>query len=373
MSENVPEKRLNKSTNLITKEVAKMRLNPKLSGKENVVAAIIENNKPAAKKVRTTRKAVRRISKPVTLMDVEETEQIDTQKHSLPDGVIDIDAGDSEDPQQCAEYAVEIYQYLRSLESRTEYRVKRDYLMNCSINSKMRAVLVDWLVDVQQQFKLLQETLFLTISIIDRYLAVAGQHIHHTQLQLVGVAAMFVAAKLEEIFCPVIGDFVYITDDAYTKKEIRHMERTIINTLQFDLYPPISLRFLRRYSKAGDVDYTQHNIAKYILEQSLLDYTLVSIPASMKAAAALYLSLLITNDGDDVSVWNKNLEYYSSYSDKELLPIVNLLSKMLNKAAQNTKLQAVKNKYSSSTFMHVAKLPQLQVCSMYDPGQIQDN
>jgi len=230
----------------------------------------------------------------------------------------------------------------------------------------MRAVLVDWLVDLQQQFKLLQETLFLAVSIIDRYLTHAGQHIHHTQLQLVGVAAMFIAAKLEEIYSPEIADFVYITDDAYTKKEIRHMERTIINTLQFDLYPPISLSFLRRFSKAGYADYTQHNIAKYILEQSLLDYTLVSSSASMKAAAALYLSLLITKNSDHVSAWNKNLQYYSSYSSHDLLPTVSMLAKMMDKAVANTKLQAVRNKYSSSKFLHVAQLPQLQGYFQHD-------
>lgn len=80
----------------------------------------------------------------------------------------DIDAEDLDNPDHCTEYVVEIYHYMRTLEARTAYMVKKDYLMNCSINSKMRAVLVDWLVDVQQQFKLLQETLFLAVSIIDR-------------------------------------------------------------------------------------------------------------------------------------------------------------------------------------------------------------
>lgn len=80
----------------------------------------------------------------------------------------DIDAEDFDNPDHCTEYVVEIYHYMRTLEARTAYMVKKDYLMNCSINSKMRAVLVDWLVDVQQQFKLLQETLFLAVSIIDR-------------------------------------------------------------------------------------------------------------------------------------------------------------------------------------------------------------
>eukprot|EP00091_Calanus_sinicus_P014566 TRINITY_DN32169_c0_g1_i1.p1 TRINITY_DN32169_c0_g1~~TRINITY_DN32169_c0_g1_i1.p1 ORF type:complete len:153 (+),score=47.03 TRINITY_DN32169_c0_g1_i1:44-460(+) len=113
--------------------------------------------------------------------------------------------------------------------------MKEDYLVGCPINSKMRAVLVDWLVDVQMQFKLLQETLFLTISIIDRYLMAEGKTVHRTQLQLVGVAAMFLAAKVEEIFAPEISDFVYITDDAYTSKEIRHTELKMISTLHFDL------------------------------------------------------------------------------------------------------------------------------------------
>eukprot|EP00091_Calanus_sinicus_P020568 TRINITY_DN568_c0_g1_i5.p1 TRINITY_DN568_c0_g1~~TRINITY_DN568_c0_g1_i5.p1 ORF type:complete len:116 (+),score=38.67 TRINITY_DN568_c0_g1_i5:34-348(+) len=80
----------------------------------------------------------------------------------------------------------------------------------------MRGVLVDWLVEVQQQFRLLQETLFMTMSIIDRYLCLEGKTVHRSQLQLVGVSAMFLAAKVEEIFAPEISDFVYITDNAYT-------------------------------------------------------------------------------------------------------------------------------------------------------------
>ena len=78
---------------------------------------------------------------------------------------------------------------------------------------------------------------------------------------------MFLAAKVEEIFAPEISDFVYITDDAYTGKEIRHMELKIINALNFDLCRPISLNFLRRFSKGGDVDMLQYAVAKFILEQ----------------------------------------------------------------------------------------------------------
>ena len=77
----------------------------------------------------------------------------------------------------------------------------------------MRAILIDWLIEVHLKFKLLPETLFLTINMIDRYLE--KQIIPRTKLQLVGVTAMLLASKYEEIYAPEVKDFVYITDKAY--------------------------------------------------------------------------------------------------------------------------------------------------------------
>merc|ERR1712236_58933 len=110
---------------------------------------------------------------------------------------------------------------------------------------------------------------------------------------LVGVAAMFLVSKIEEVYAPAVSDFVYITDNAYTGAEIRQMELEIIRALNFDLCQPISLNFLRRYSKAGDVDMLQHSLAKYTLEVCLLDYHLLTTPGSLLASAALCLSLLV--------------------------------------------------------------------------------
>jgi len=83
------------------------------------------------------------------------------------------------------------------------------------VNTKMRAILVDWLTDVHLKFKLVPETLFLAISIMDRYLE--RVRINKNHLQLVGVTALFLAAKYEEIYPPELKDFVYITDNAYQK------------------------------------------------------------------------------------------------------------------------------------------------------------
>ena len=120
------------------------------------------------------------------------------------------------------------------------------------INESMRAILVDWMVEVHLKFKLLSETLFLTVNIIDRYLSLKG--ISRQRLQLVGVAAMLISTKYEEIYPPTVKDFVYITDEAYTKEEVLEMESDILQTLDFDLQQTSQYRFLERYTKVMKCD-----------------------------------------------------------------------------------------------------------------------
>ena len=90
------------------------------------------------------------------------------------------------------------------------------------INEKMRSILIDWLVEVHLKFKLVPETLFLTVNLIDRYLE--RKVVMRNRLQLVGVSAMLIACKYEEIYAPEVRDFVFITDNAYTRDQIFLME-----------------------------------------------------------------------------------------------------------------------------------------------------
>jgi cyclin B len=83
------------------------------------------------------------------------------------------------------------------------------------INDKMRAILIDWLIEVHYKFKLQEETLFICITLLDRYLEKIN--ISKSRLQLVGVTALSIACKYEEIYPPELKDFVFITDHAYTK------------------------------------------------------------------------------------------------------------------------------------------------------------
>ena len=113
------------------------------------------------------------------------------------------------------------------------------------INPSMREILNDWLIEVHQQFSLIQETLYLTVAVLDRFLQEEGATISTKQLQLVGVTSMLIAAKYEEMYPPEVDDFVYITDKAYKQSEILQMEMRILKTLDFDLGRPLPINFLR--------------------------------------------------------------------------------------------------------------------------------
>ncbi|XP_043960494.1 G2/mitotic-specific cyclin-B2 [Gambusia affinis] len=266
--------------------------------------------------------------------------------------VPDVDEQDAAEPQLCSHYVKDIYAYLQSLE--VQQAIRADYLKGSEVTAAMRAILVDWLIQVHSRFQLLQETLYLTVAVLDRFLQV--QPVSRRKLQLVGVAAMLVACKYEEMFCPEVGDFAYITDDAFSKAQILEMEQLVLRKLGFQLGRPLPLHFLRRASKVANTDLEKHTLAKYLMELTLLDYQMVHLRPSEVAAASLCLSQLLV---DGLS-WSPMQQHYSSYDEAHLQPIMQQLAKnvvLVNEG--RTKFQAVRKKYSSSKLMKISLLPQL--------------
>lgn len=263
----------------------------------------------------------------------------------------DIDELELDNPQLCAEYAKDIYTYMRELEQR--FHVKPDYMSTQpEINERMRCILVDWLIQVHHRFSLLQETLYLTISIIDRYLAT--HTITKSKLQLVGVTAMLLASKYEEMYAPEVRDFAYITDNTYKSAEIRVTERQMLKDLDYSLGNPLPLHFLRRNSRAADATPEMHTMAKFLMELCLPDFSMLEYVPSLQAASALYLSIRIYGAGD----WSPTLQHYSTYSESQIMPCVRKMAKLVT-AMASSKQQAIRNKYSSSKFLRIAKEPRL--------------
>lgn len=247
------------------------------------------------------------------------------------------------------EYREEIYLYLREAEAR--HRPKPGYMKKQpDITYSMRSVLVDWLVEVAEEYRLQTETLYLAVSYIDRFLSFMS--VVRAKLQLVGTAAMFIAAKYEEIYPPEVGEFVYITDDTYTKKQVLRMEHLILKVLAFDLSVPTTLSFIMSFSASNDLLDTTVFLAMYLGELSLLeaDPYLKYLPSELAASC-----IALARHTLDQEAWPKDLENMTRYKFEDLKPCISHLNETYSNASTFPQ-QAVREKYKSNRWHNVSLL-----------------
>ncbi|OMJ83903.1 hypothetical protein SteCoe_15058 [Stentor coeruleus] len=258
----------------------------------------------------------------------------------------------SSDPQQLDYYSDDIYEYLLSIEN---YHVaKFGYMKNqADITEKMRSVLLDWLVEVHYRFKLAPETLFLTVNLIDRYLEKVI--ICRSRLQLIGVSAMLIASKYEDIYPPEIRDLVYITDKAYTKGEILQTEKSILKILDYNITVPSSYRFLERFSKISGLSLEQTSLARYLQELALIDYKMLKYSNSLIAAGSIYLMFKLKSIKPE---WTGDLRKASGYTEDQIKPCAKDLC-LLFQNSHKSSLKGVREKFSSDQFFCVANTPML--------------
>ncbi|KAJ3648268.1 hypothetical protein Zmor_020082 [Zophobas morio] len=261
------------------------------------------------------------------------------------------------DPQMVSEYQGDIFKYLHEME--LKYPIRANFLENHKSTSRMRAILVNWLIRVHENFGLCLETLHMCISLIDRYLQDNTQ-VGRESLQLVGTSALLIACKYEEMYYPGLQDFKYICDNTFSTDEILKMEISILTALQYNLGKPLSIHFLRRYSKLADVKFEQHNLSKYLLELALLDHDMSHIRPSLQAAAACCLSIAIFSNATCPSkVWTGRLAQYSNCKYSEFKHVVVKFAKLLI-ATESSKHKSVQEKYADTKFNKVSLNPKLK-------------
>lgn len=281
---------------------------------------------------------------PQVLVDEDYDVEIDDEELSLEELIKeakDLDAEDIDDPLMVAEYVHEIFDYMKQLEQTT--MPNHDYMNDQDeLEWKMRGILVDWLLEVHTRFRLLPETLFLTVNIIDRFLSC--KVVQLDRLQLVGVTAMFIASKYEEVLSPHVQNFVHVADDGFKDVEILSAERFILQSLNYDLSYPNPMNFLRRISKADNYDIQTRTLGKYLLEIGCLDHRFLEHPPSLIAAAAMYLSRLCMDRGP----WDATLAKYAGYTEQEIQPVFEL---MVDYLAAPVAHDAFFRKYASKKFL----------------------
>jgi len=277
----------------------------------------------------------------------------DTMMAEVSAVVVEIGGGpvedllDAEDP--VTEYAPDVFKSWRERELR--FRVETNYMdTQMELTKKMRAILVDWLVDVHMKWRLHPNTLYLTIHLIDRYLQ--KTQVPKNKLQLVGVACMSIAAKFAETGAPPMIELSWVTDHAYQPEEIAGYEMKVLGSLNFNVLTPVALEFLLIFQKANRCSDEQSHLTQYILELSLGSMELVGYTPSHLAAASVLLSNKLLKVSPN---WSKAMVSYTGYESKVLTPCAKTMCGLLDKSVSST-LQATRKKFLLPSHGNAARI-----------------
>ena len=249
-------------------------------------------------------------------------------------------------PQEVGEYFDDIVSHLR--ETECNIRCIPNYMDNqTDINAKMRAILVDWLVDVHLKYKLVPETFYLAVNILDRYLSIVETK--RCVLQLVGVASMLIASKYEDIFPPDVKEFAYITDKAFTKEEVIMMERKILNTLNYEVTIVTPYRFLEIYKKMLKLNQETFYYAWFLIELSQVNYKMIKYKPSELAASACFIAWKMMKN-----YLLEDFEKYTGYTEESLKSCSKDICILLQEEEKG-RLHAVTEKFSLKKYLEVSK------------------
>jgi len=250
------------------------------------------------------------------------------------------------DVQNADEYFDDICQELFSNEDK--YLVDPKYMSNQSdINHRMRAILIDWLIDVHLKYKLVPQTMYIAVNLIDRYLE--KNETNRAKLQLVGVTAMFIACKYEEIYPPDLKDFVYITDGAYVKQDVLDMEYKMLKSLEFNITFPTQWSIFEIYKKKLDLDDKTFKLAWFLMELCLIDYKILKFKMSYIAASAILIAI------KTLGIYRSD---FSSVIGIEENQLEECCKEIYNYYVYNSthNLQAIRKKFAMTRYNEVSKI-----------------
>jgi cyclin B len=214
-------------------------------------------------------------------------------------------------PQFSNDYIIDIYN--NYLEEERNMKIIYGYMIKQNeVNELMRAILIDWIIDIHLKFKLATETLFLTVYLIDKYLSEIV--IERDNLQLLGVVALLIACKYEEILSPELRDFQLITDNTYTAQQINEFEINMLMLLEFNVTVPSSFRFYEIISKNINLSLEEFYFGRYLLELFLIDYRYTKYFPSQIALSVCFLVINLYSEGKN----SLKCKYLREFLESEL-------------------------------------------------------
>jgi hypothetical protein len=272
------------------------------------------------------------------------------QGHNLIRKLDFIEKKNQRNLQYVSDYANEIIVYLKETEKINLPKPNGLEETQTLVNESCRSLVIDWLVDVSMQYKLNDDSLFLAVNILDRY--IGERKIQTKDFQLVGCGALLIASKYEEIYPPEIRDFCYIMDNAFDEFDLKKMEYEILKTLNYDVLCVSPLIFLKKFHNISQGNFKSLLFAQFILEISLLEIKALNYIPSILASASLYISRKLVQNEEEL--WPEELEFYTGYSVDDMEDCIILLYKILT-CVPNVSLASSKKKYSGNKYLGVSK------------------
>ncbi|KAF8660762.1 hypothetical protein AX16_001556 [Volvariella volvacea WC 439] len=255
------------------------------------------------------------------------------------------DALEADDPDELmvAEYAKDIYKYMKEREIKT---LPNPNLMELQtdIDWDQRAAAVEWIINLHRHYQFVQETIFLFTNVLDRFLS--RRRVSASKFQLAAMACFLIACKYEEMFAPSVPEVVEFSRGAFGADDLLKAEKYVLKTIGWDLSYPSPLGWLRRISKADDFEARPRTVAKFLIEIGCVEWRLVGTPPSLLAAAAMWLARLVVGHTE----WTPKLRYYSTYEEEELIPIANVMLNFIAQPSAPELFPVIFRKYASKSF-----------------------
>jgi cyclin B len=251
------------------------------------------------------------------------------------------------------EYLDEIYTNLIYDEKFCKLAINKDYMTRQKdINQRMRAILIDWIIEVHYCLNLKSKTLFQVVYIIDLYLS--HKNIKRINLQLLGVASLLISFKSNEVYIPNLQHFIDTTGGAYTKSELLDMEKEILKTLNFEILFPTAEEFYSIISKFYHFTEVQNNLGYYFLDSSLIELDLLKYKPSTIGVACAYIVMKFFRLNGYKDLYSSKM--VTENSPKKTIKECARELCFLVKSLSGSNLKSVKEKYSSAKYNNVASI-----------------
>ena len=262
--------------------------------------------------------------------------------------------------QNAREYWDEILDNLKEEEKNLNLDINPQYFEHQNeINPKMRGILIDWLIDVHNKFNYKEETLYITIYIMDSYLS--KRHIQRKRFQLLGITSLFISSKINEIYYRRISDYVFIADNAYSIEEIKYMEEEIAKTLNFNFLIPSCLSFYEIITHKFGVseDLNKYKFGEFLLQNFLTDNRCLYYSYSTIACACCYIVMKFYRMKNYKNCYNNNFyTIKNGYNyDNNGYIVINCAKEVCSVISDifTSNLQSTNRKYNNNPFFEDIK------------------